>query len=174
MMRIMSAALVLVVVGSLAPAQDRRPVAREDFDNPLDAKFLAMAAQCSNSEADLAAIAERRASREDVKEFAKKLREEHNNANKTLAKTLKDRKLAIVAVPDKKVREEAVRLAKIERGEFDAAFLKRMVESHEKAIKMFENQVKNGKDEEATRFAKDTLPKLKEHLKKAKELQKKS
>jgi putative membrane protein len=45
-----------------------------------------------------------------------------------------------------------------------------MISDHEKAIRMFEGQAKNGKNAELTDFAKKALPPMKEHLKEARDL----
>lgn len=177
MARILCAALALTVCVSLVQvqAQDKdRPIERKDFDKekPLDKEFLVAMHSCCNAMDRTIGLVERRASSNEVKEFAKKLKVDHDKLSKKLGETIKDKKIAAVAGLDKAVNEKIAALGKLEKAEFDKAFLKNVVEGHEKAIKMAENQKTNGKDKDITAFAEDLLTTLKEHLKKAKELQK--
>jgi putative membrane protein len=176
MVRILCAVLALAVCVSLAPAQeDNKAVQRKDFDKekPLDKEFLVAMHSCCNAMDRIIGLVERRASSNEVKEFAKKIKEDHDKLSKKLGETIKDKKIAAVAGLDKDVNDKIAALGKLEKGEFDKEFLKQVVEGHEKAIKKAENQKTNGKDKDITNFAEDLLTTLKDHLKKAKELQKK-
>ncbi len=167
--------IALVALGFTVPAhgEDTKPVERRDFDKktPLDTEFLAVASECCNCQCSMAELVEKRASRQEVKDFAKKMEEDHKAALKDLAATIKDRKVAIVAGTNKKDKERCKEIGKLEGKEFEEAFLKNVVTDHEKAIAMCENQIKNGKDEKVTEFATAAVKKLREHLKDAKKLQ---
>ena len=65
------------------------------------------------------------------------------------------------------------RWARLEKGDFDKEFLKQTVAGHEKVIKMAEHQKAKGTEKDITAFAEEVLTKMRDHLKKAKELQKK-
>jgi putative membrane protein len=173
------AALAVAIPLLAASAQERRePVQRKDFkkaaDLPLDREFLIAANVCCNAQMEYAKLADRRSARDDVKEFARMIQEDHKKGCDRIAEIVKDRKLAIVTGTEKETRERLDNLGKLRNATFDRAFLKRIEEDHEKAIKMCENQVSNGKDKEITAFARESLPKLKKHLEKAKSLQTKA
>ena len=167
--------LALVVVGFTVPAhaEDAKPVERRDFDKktPLDTEFLAVASECCNCQCSMAELVEKRASRQEVKDFAKKMDEDHKSLLKDLAATLEDRKVAIVVGTNKKDKARCKEMGKLEGNSFEETFLKNVVTDHEKAIAMCENQIKNGKDEKVTEFATAAVQKLREHLKEAKKLQ---
>jgi len=172
MIRILVTLVALAVAGPLY-AEDTKPVERRDFDKktPLDNDFLAMASECLNCQCSLADLVEKRASRQEVKEFAKRMEEDHKALLKDLAATLKDRKVAIVAGTSKKDKERCKEVGKLEGTEFEKTFLKYVADDHEKAIRVCENQIKNGKDQKVTEFATSAVKKLREHLKEAKRLQ---
>ena len=118
----------------------------------------------------MAELVEKRASRQEVKDFAKKMDEDHKALLKDLTTTLKNRKIAIVAGTSKKDKARCKDLGKLEGKDFEVAFLKDVVADHEKAIRVCENQIANGKDEKVTEFATSAVKKLREHLKEAKKL----
>jgi len=60
----------------------------------------------------------------------------------------------------------------LEGSEFDRAFLDHMIREHKTAISVFENQAKNGREADIRDYAKELLPDLRKHLKKAEELAK--
>jgi putative membrane protein len=55
--------------------------------------------------------------------------------------------------------------------DFDRAFVDKMVSDHQKAIAMFENAAQNASTDEAKSLAQGALPKLREHLQAAQDLQ---
>lgn len=55
--------------------------------------------------------------------------------------------------------------------DFNRAFASSMVKGHEQAIRKFENAANNLQDADLKKYAKKTLPTLREHLRKAQELQ---
>jgi putative membrane protein len=179
MIRVLGTTLVLALCVSLVGAQEKRednkrPIEKKEFDKetPLDKDFLVAIHSCCNFMDRTLALVEKRASSDKVKDFAKKMKEDHDKLSKDLGTTIKDKKLAVVAGLDKEKNEKITALGKLEKSEFDTAFLKQVVEGHEKVIKMADHQVAKGTDKDITKFAKDMLPTLKDHLKKAKELQK--
>ena len=72
-------------------------------------------------------------------------------------------------LPDEQTKEYD-RFKNLKGAEFDKAYIKHMVEDHEKAVKLFENASKNLKDPGLKAFATKTLPTIKEHLEMAKKL----
>jgi putative membrane protein len=176
MVRICCALLALAVIVPVAPAQDtKRPIEKKEFnkDNPLDKEFLVAMHSCGNASGRCIALVENRTASDEVKAFAKKLKEDHDALGKKLADTLKAHKLVTVAGLDKDVNEKITALGKLEKGDFDKEFLKHTIEGHEKVIKMAEHQKAKGTEKDITAFAEEVLTTMRDHLKKAKELQKK-
>jgi len=139
---------------------------------PLDKDFVIKVASCNNAEIEVSKLADSRSKTTEIREFAGKLINDHKAAQDKLAELIKNRKFGVVTGLEKEAREDIKRLGKLEGSAFDQAFLEHTVVEHKKAITMFENQVKNGTDSEVRDYAKEMLPDLQKHLKKAQELSK--
>jgi putative membrane protein len=144
----------------------------DDQAQPLDDNFLIKAATTDNAEIETSKLADKRSGSQQVKDFAAQVVRDHEKSSDRLAKVIKNRKVAIVSGLEKETRDEIDRLSKLQRGEFDREYLRWMVKTHKAGVSVFENQVKNGKDAEIRSFADETLPTLREHLKRAEELAK--
>jgi putative membrane protein len=154
-------------------AEDTKPATRGDTAKkmPLDDQFLAVASECCSCQCGMIELAEKQASRPEVKEFATKLEQDHKALHKKLAAMMKDRKVDAATEGSKETKARCTKLGKLEGKDFDTAFLKHIVADHEKAIRACENQIENGKDAKVTEFATSAVKKLREHLKEAKKLQ---
>ena len=139
---------------------------------PLDSDFMVKAASCNNAEIQIGKLASSRSDSPNVKDFAARLVEDHQSAYDRLAELFKNRKIGVAAGLEKPTKDELSRLGGLRGTEFDRAFLKHMIDEHKKAISVFENQIKKGKEQEVTDYAKRTLPELQKHLKRAEELAK--
>jgi putative membrane protein len=67
----------------------------------------------------------------------------------------------------------AMRLNMLSGAEFDRAFVHQMIAGHEKAIRKFEMASENLQNSDLKKYAKKTLPTLREHLRMAQDLQSK-
>jgi putative membrane protein len=155
----LAALLVLTVAGN---ADDGKPV--------LDREFVVKAAPCCHAIVQFAELAERQAQRPEVKAYAKKLIKDHKEMQEQLAKSSVDQKTAVASGTEKSTRDELERLGKLQAGAFDQAFLDRMVQDHEKAVRMCKNQNEKGTDAKIRQFASTCQTKLEDHLKEAKAL----
>ncbi len=136
-----------------------------------DEKFMKSAGADGKTEAKVAELAVKKATREDVKEFAQMLVADHNAVNMDLM-ALADKKavdLSAVISPD-----GASEFQKLESNatgkDFDDAFLKQMESDHKKCISDFESAQKKVEDADLKAFIDKTLPGLKKHLDRAQEL----
>ncbi len=72
-----------------------------------------------------------------------------------------------VTVPqqlDEKHRRTHRRLSKMRGAEFDRAYMRDMVEDHEKDVKKFRQEAEHANDADLKGFAQQTLPVLEQHL----------
>lgn len=164
MHRISSRLTALAVVALLSPLTGH---AADD-----DQRFAKKAAAGSIAEVELADLALERAKSKKVKALAKHIKKDHQQANATLKSVAEQKGLNLPNETDADHRKEKRRLAKLEGGEFDRAYVEAMIKDHENDIKQFEQQARKGDDQELKQFAAETLPTLKEHLSHAKEVQK--
>jgi len=137
---------------------------------PTDNEFLTKAFTAGHKEIQLSKLADRHSRNDQVKSFAQQMIDDHTKANQQLAEQLKSRKIAIVAGTEKDLRDASDRLGKLDGDAFDRAYIETMVQDHKEAVALFDNQVKNGKDLDVTKFAKNTLPTIKGHLQHAQKL----
>lgn len=158
--------LCVLMFAWAARADDDKTVAKDDTD------FLKKAMECGNAEVKLSQLAETRAASDKVKEFARMMVKDHTEANAKLAEHARTLKVAVLAGTSKEFRAISDNLSKLRGADFDRAYMERMVKDHEDAIKLFESQAKVDGEGNMKKFAEQTLPHLREHLKKAQEIAK--
>lgn len=135
-------------------------------------RFAQQAAADGIAEVELADLALERATSNEVKILANHIKQDHQQANDKLKSLAAQKGVTIAEQTDDKHKREKDRLAKFDGGEFDRAYVKTLINAHEQDIKAFEKQARSGKDAELKAFASDALPKLREHLDHAKQIQK--
>ena len=64
------------------------------------------------------------------------------------------------------------KLSKMRGAEFDRAYMREMVEDHDKDVKKFRQQAEHGNDADLKTFAQNTLPVLEQHQKMAHDISK--
>ena len=154
--------LALAVLALSAAAAD---------DEKLDDKtFVTKASASGLTEVNLGRLAEKQASSEAVKKFAKMTVEDHTKANKELNKLADTKKFKVSERMTREQQELHDKLSKLDGAEFDREYMAGQVKSHEQGVALFEKQSKGGMDEGLKNFAEKTLPTLKMHLKMAKEI----
>jgi putative membrane protein len=115
-------------------------------------------------------MALKQASSEDVKQFAQRMIDDHSKAGEELKGLAASKGITLAADLDKKHKEKLDKLAKFSGADFDREYMKQMVMDHNMNVTLFEQQVKNGKDAETKAWAEKTLPTLREHQSKAREI----
>jgi uncharacterized protein (DUF305 family) len=168
----MAAALLVPLTGA---ADDKKPIERKEIktDTPLDRDFLLAIAQRNTNCRNCLVVFEKLASSDKVKDFAKDAAKAHNDLQDDVAKAFKERKLGVVATPDKASVNKLNELRKADKGtERDKLFLDQFIDEHEQLLKMAEHQKAKGKADDANDLAKKMIPVLERHIKKAKELKK--
>ena len=145
-------ALVLALVGG---GVARAGVGDEGFVDEATTDGLA--------EVKLSQLALTRAQSPDVRQFARKMVEDHSRANLQLAQIAEQKKMEVPARLDAGHQELYDRLARLEGAEFDRQYMRAMSKEHDDTVKLFEEQSKAGKDAELKQFAMKTLPVLEKH-----------
>lgn len=129
-----------------------------------DSDFIKEAAQGGMMEVELGKAAQDKASNEKVKDFAKRMEQDHSKANDELKKIASDKGVQLSSDLDKKHKSKIDKLTKLSGAEFDRQYMRDMVSDHKDDIKKFQNAADKGKDADLKKFASQTLPTLKEHL----------
>jgi len=144
----------------------------DDAARPLDDDFLIKAASCGHAQIEIGKLAEKHAASAQVKEFAAQAVKDHQKCYDKLADVVKNRNVAIVSGLEKETKDEMDRLSKLQGAEFDREYLNYVITSHKKGIECCEAQAKEGKNAEIRTFASETIPTMREHLKRAEGLAK--
>jgi putative membrane protein len=110
-------------------------------------------------------LASKNASSDEVRKFGQRMVEDHTKANSELKALASKKQTTLPAELDQKHQAMQDKLAKMKGEEFDRAYMQHMVAAHTDAVKLFEQESKNGKDAETREWAAKTLPVVQEHLK---------
>lgn len=129
-----------------------------------DSTFVLTAAKDGMAEVNVGKIAQQKASNPRVKSFADMMVTDHTKAGDELASIAKTKNITLPTAPDADAQKMADDLGKKSGKDFDKAYVKGMVEGHEKAVQLFTDASQNCKDADLKAFAIKTLPTLKMHL----------
>jgi|KBSMisStandDraft_5_1062788.scaffolds.fasta_scaffold25149_2 putative membrane protein len=133
-----------------------------------DSEFAVKAATGGMMEVQLGQIAQGKAMNQRVKDFGNMMVQDHSAADDDLKKLSSAKNLTLPATLTDKQQREINDLNKKNGADFDKAYMKMMVDDHEKDIKEFEKAGKDAKDADLKNFVMKTLPTLQKHLDSAK------
>lgn len=137
-----------------------------------DHRFVMEAAEGGLAEVELGKLAKDKASSDQVKEFAKRMVDDHSKANDELKSIAQSKSITLPSAVNAKDKALNDRLSKLSGEQFDRAYMRHMVQDHRKDVAAFRTESKSGKDADVKAFAAKTLPTLEEHLKQAQDANK--
>ncbi|HMF77459.1 MAG TPA: DUF4142 domain-containing protein [Bryobacteraceae bacterium] len=137
-----------------------------------DKAFLKDAAMGGMTEVELGKLASQKASRDDVKQFAQKMVDDHTKANEQLKELAAKANVKIPDALDSKHQSRIDKMSKLSGEDFDKAYVKNQLKDHQSHVKDFTAEAQNGMDPDVKAFASSTLPTLQQHLEQAKALNK--
>jgi putative membrane protein len=138
---------------------------KDDAISRGDRKFIQDAAGGGMYEVQAAQLASAKATNPDVKSFASKLVDDHQQANNELVQIANAKKVELPAAPPRGKRQAIEKLGKLSGAEFDKRFMEEVgIEDHQSDIKKFEKASKDVKDSQLKAWVEKTLPHLREHL----------
>src|SRR5689334_11274962 len=114
-----------------AAAADAKSGASADRD------FLADAASGGLMEVELGRYAADHASNERVKQFGRRMADDHGKANTDLEQVAARRSVTLPVTMNDEHRETVSRLTRLNGADFDRAYMAAMVEDHQKDVKRF-------------------------------------
>jgi putative membrane protein len=138
-----------------------------DKDAVSDKEFLAKAMAGGMAEVQRGQLAEKQASNDRVKEFARRMVKDHTPVNEKLMEMARTMKGAVATGPEGEHKIARDKLSRLSGAEFDRAYMQHLVEDHEKAVALFEAQAKGGMNADLKAFTASALPTLQGHLKQA-------
>lgn len=137
-----------------------------------DEPFAKKAAEGGLAEVKLGQLAQEKGSSQAVKDFGKRMVDDHTKANDQLKDAAS--KANITLPTDVGPKEQAMydRLSKLSGAQFDHAYATEMVKDHSKDVREFRHEANSGENQDIKSFASQTLPTLEEHLKLARDMAK--
>lgn len=138
--------------------------------NYQDRLFGQIAAVGGLAEVDLGKLAADKASDPKVKQFAKRLVDDHEKANHQLKSIAQKSSIPLPTIIDAEHNRTRADLDKLKGPQFDRAYLANQTVEHQKTAQLLAWEIGQGEDEEMQRFASETLPTVLEHLRLARDL----
>jgi putative membrane protein len=160
-MRIRLALLSTAAVALLAAS----PVLAQQPQNmsPQDKSFVKDAAIGGKAEVELGKLAQQNAQSEQVKQFGQKMVQDHSKADQQLQQVASQKGIQLPQQLDAEHMKQYDRLSKMHGAEFDRAYMRDMVQDHNKDVNEFRKEAQNGQDQDIRNFARQTLPTLQQH-----------
>jgi putative membrane protein len=141
----------------------------KDAPDQEDKTFVREAATGGMAEVELSKIAQK-SENADVKRFAGRMIEDHTKANEQLTSTAAGLGVDVPKTLDSEHERMREKLQALHGKAFDEQYIHDMVEDHNKAVKLFQQEERSGHNTELKQFAQKTLPTLEDHQKMALEL----
>lgn len=129
-----------------------------------DREFMTKAAHAGIAEITAAEMALKKTDNEDVRQFARRMIDDHTKANDELKELAKTKGVTLPTEPSDEQKETADELSELSGDDFDAEYMDVQVSDHETVIDFFEDETDDGSDSDVIAFATKTLPTLKSHL----------
>ncbi len=130
-----------------------------------DQMFVMKAARGGLAEVELGKLAEDKATNDQVKQFGKKMVDDHGKANDELKSLAQSKNITLPS--DLSAKDKALhdRLSKLSGAAFDRAYMQAMLKDHREDVNEFRTESRAGSDPEVKQWAAKTLPTLESHLK---------
>jgi putative membrane protein len=135
-----------------------------------DQKFVREAAQGGMMEVQLGQLAQQNGASAEVKDFGRRMVQDHTQANTRLKTLATDKGLKLPTEMSQEQKQHMQQLSRLSGAEFDRMYMDHMVKDHKKDVSEFEKESKNGGDLAVRAFATETLPTLRQHLELAQQI----
>ena len=145
-------------------------VTAADSSMPKDQVFLMEAAASQKAEIALGRMAIERGETDQVKQFGRRMIQDHQKAGREVKQLASQAALEPAADPPTVHKDKAQHIAQLSGKEFDRTYIGYMLKDHIKDVTEFERGAKEVKNPRVQQWASATLPVLKEHLKMAKNI----
>jgi putative membrane protein len=135
-------------------------------------EFMNKAAIAGITEVHMGELGSQKATNARVKSFGEMMVKDHTAANNDLKALASQKNLTLPTAMDEAHQKDMDDLNKKTGADWDKAYMKQMVDAHEKVIRNFEDASKNANDPDVKNFATQKLPTLRTHLDSAREIHK--
>lgn len=164
------AVLVCITSTGTLSAQNNNRNSMDSSMKASDKKFATEAAEAGLAEVEMGKLGQNQGSSAKVKEYGRMMEKDHRKANDELQELAKKDNITLPSTLPSAMQNKHDALKKKSGQDFDRAFMKQMIEDHKKVITLFENEEKNGQNEQLRTWARKTLPTLRQHLEHAQKI----
>lgn len=153
-----------VLFGTLFIAAISCDKVKEPDWNSTDEKFLEMAAYGNHNEIEAGILDTSKATDRSVKDFGRMMIMDHMDAQDELKRIAKDKKEDIPSQADDTHKALMQQLSSMSGRAFDSMYIHSQVKDHQDVIKLFQEELSKGKDQDLKDYANKYLPGIQMHL----------
>jgi putative membrane protein len=158
----MATGLGMAALSAATDDKQDRESGDKDFARQVSASGMAAV--------NLSELAVRFADSPAVRQFAQRMIADHRRAGQEITQMANRRSIKLPATMDDEHQKLFHKLQKLSGAEFDRTYLEAIVKDHEKEVKLFEKESKDGDDEAMKKWAGQLTPIFKRHLEAARKL----
>ena len=136
-----------------------------------DANFINTIGAGGHAEVEFGQVAQRQATRTDVRAFAAQMVSDHTAAGNELATLAENKQMTPPSEMDLNHKAKFDQLKNTYGSEFDRVYIQGQVEDHTAVVNAFQNEISNGSDADLKAFAQKYLPAIQHHLDMARQIQ---
>jgi putative membrane protein len=168
MIRAVTVWILTATAAAFIPATGVQSV-KEDTKSSAQS-FIEKAAEGQQVEIILGQLAAERAGDEQVKQFGAQMAEDHQKANQEIEQLASKEGVQLPMHLTGKHKNKKEKISQLSGKEFDRAYMTYMLRDHAKDVQEFERGAHALKNPQIQQWAEGTLPVLKQHLQKARQI----
>lgn len=157
---------------SVEAAEDSNEVVNNNVKDD-DSDFMIAAANGGMMEVEAGKLAQSNGASQEVKDFGARMIADHTKAGEELKAMAAAKNVVLPASLGEEEQKHVNDMSTMKGAEFDKHYIDMMVNDHDKTVSMFEDASKDAKDQEVRAWAEKTLPVLKDHQTKVKQIKEK-
>jgi putative membrane protein len=138
--------------------------------NPQDRLFVDQASIGGMAEVELGRLAEQKSQNAAIKDFARRMVQDHTKANDQLTSLAKQASTPPAGSLDEEHQGVRANLEKLSGRQFDLAYIDGQIQDHQKTAQLLEWEIGSGQDAALKMFASEALPTVLQHLRLAQDL----
>jgi putative membrane protein len=129
-----------------------------------DATFINTVGMGGNAEVTFGQLAQSKATRADIRQFAGQMVTDHGAANQKLIALAQQKGMTAPSGMDTMHQQLYAQLQGMTGTAFDDAYMKGQVQDHEATVQALQTEIQNGSDADVKAFAQEVLPTVQHHL----------
>src|SRR5437016_2415806 len=135
-----------IAPGANNPSATATAIVPQQQLSRADLDFVKKAAEGGMAEVELGKLAQQNAEDAQVKQFGARMEQDHSKANQQLTSIAGQKGVQLPTQLDAKDQKELDRLSRLKGRAFDQAYMRMMVQDHDKDAKAFQHEAQAAKD----------------------------